>query len=151
MIDSINYWINKVESLSVPWELHDESFLFINNSEEPCVNKYFIFLITDYLSVSSTTRATSQIDHNFLYYKMDLKTPAGSLSLCKTFISCGASNLFFHSFNSFHTVIFYICCKCSTIYRENFSPWLSAFSFSCIKIKEWMCNQQIYRKHLLLE
>lgn len=58
---------------------------------------------------------------------------------------------FFHSFNSFHTVIFYICCKCSTICRENFRPWLSAFSFSCIKIKEWMGNQQIYRKHPPLE
>lgn len=65
MTDSINYRINKVESPSLPWELYDGSFLFINNSEWFCVNKYFIFLITDYLSssrlfLSSKMRGTSQ-------------------------------------------------------------------------------------------
>lgn len=46
MTDSINCWINKVESPLAPWELHDSVFLFINNSEYICVNKCLIFLIT---------------------------------------------------------------------------------------------------------
>lgn len=61
MTDSINYWINKVETPLVPWELYDGSFLFISNSEQLCVNKYFIFLITDYFSESRKTGETSQI------------------------------------------------------------------------------------------
>lgn len=59
---------------------------------------------------------------------------------------------FFHSFNSFsHCDFLYLLQVFNNLQGENFRPWLSAFSFSCIKIKEWMGNQEIYRKHLSLE